>query len=641
VVLARDPRREHDQLLGADVAGHLRFVRMGPRAAPLHVAGTVTLVHAEAQAECALPPEVRVEQPSTCGNGLVEPAEGCDDENGRDGDGCTACRVDTAGCVPGEAGVVSFWDCAGEPSDCGLRRCAVGEDCPPAVDRRVLSAGVWLRGASDPFTRVRLTTDVGGLDCACRGEAPEPVCEGACRVEVPACTPVTLAASLPVAGWTGDCAGQGSACVLEGPSGFANVGAVVDLGAAHVGAAFLVGAGVPWDDRLQALPIAVSADGDVALAAPWVEDAGLPGVAAADDLRARRLLAVLDADGTPRFATDFGLADRLDVQSLAFDGDDVLLAGAAGDLRIHAGPEVPRPEDYPTAFVERRAPTGERVWRRPLDVYWGPHAAVVPLPGGDVAAAFAASRPVDNGWGGLTATLVRLDADGEEHWRWATRDDRAWLAMQSLAVATNGRLVAAGMLAGGVDPAPEPLASPATDAQARAAFSIAFEDGGTPTGSGVYRVDDSARGHVRVTPGGAVTALLWAPGRDLRVFRTPDAGHRLWIAVAARASACLDGRFEAIPHLAVDPASDAVAVATPTCAPDGLAVHLYDAEGRWLRTWRFGAPEAGTIRFGGMAFGPDGDLRLAAQVHGVVVVGDTTLESEGWTPAVVTLLAAH
>lgn len=636
VVLARDTRRVELQLSGADVAGHVRFVRLGPRAKPLHVVGTVALVHAEApRGDCGPGPAVHIEQPATCGNGLVEVGEACDDENATDADGCTACRKDAATCVPGEAGAVAFWDCPGEPSDCGLRRCAAGVDCPPGVGGHVLGAGLRLRGASDATTRVRLSSDAGGLDCACRGAMPDPVCEGACRVELPACTPVTLSASPPAAAWTGACAGQGSACTLVAPPGFGELTAVVDLGADRVGGAFLVGAGAPWNDRTMPIPIAVSAGGDVAVSALFREDAGLPGVRA-DDLRTRRFIAVLGQGGALRRARHLGLADEIVVQALAFDGDDLLLAGASGNLRAHAAPTTPQPEEYPTTFVERQ---GARAWRRPLDVLWGPHASVVALPDGGVAATFAAARPIAGGWGGLTAALVRLDADGRERWRWATDRDRAWLALQTVTVATNGRLLAAGMLGGGVDAPAEPLPGLGTDAQARGAFSVAFDDGGEPTGAGVYTLEDSVRGHVRVTPGGAVTALAWASRRDLRVFRTPDAGHASWSAIAAPASDCHDGRFESIPHLAVYPATDAVAVASPLCGPDGLAIHVFDGDGGWRRSFRFDVAEGGMLHFGGLAFGPDGDLRLAAQLHGAAVFGDARLESEGWTPTVVTLAA--
>ena len=45
---------------------------------------------------------------ATCGNGLIETGEFCDDENDRTGDGCTECTVDMG------------WQCSQEPSRCTI-----------------------------------------------------------------------------------------------------------------------------------------------------------------------------------------------------------------------------------------------------------------------------------------------------------------------------------------------------------------------------------------------------------------------------------------------------------------------------------------------------------------------------------------
>jgi cysteine-rich repeat protein len=603
-VIGRDARALHLRLDGADLQGAVRVVRIGADAGPLALTATISAP----PVYCAQEPDVTLVEAATCGNGLVEGGERCDDGNDAAGDGCAACAPEGASCA-GDA--IAYWACAGQPSDCTQRRCR-GDECPPEVGTRSVVVSAFLRGASDPATSVRITSADGGMDCHCRAGLPGPVCEGACAAGAPACAPYVLSADPPAAAWGGDCAGQGPTCTLDGVAPAVGE-AIVDLGGDV--SARLVDAAQPYDDRGEAPLIALSETGDVALSALYAGATTLPGLAPPDDTLPRRFVAVLDADGAPRWAQALGKPEEVVVQALAFSAGTLFAAGAAGDLRVHAHDTIPTPDEYPRAFVRAWDADGAPRWSHPLDVFWGPHAALAPLPDG-VAAAFAADRPIPNGWGGLTAALVRLDDHGEDRWRWTGAGP--WIDLEALALDPRGRLVIGGLYRGGADP-PDPLLPFSDDPNAVATFTAAFAHD-APDGASGFAIGPT-RAHLLVTPAGAVTLLTWAPGAALTVVRTQDAGFTPWSVTAARPSPCLDARLDQVPHLAVDRATGAVAVAVPECGADateGFAVHLLSPDGRWQRTWRFGR-DAAKFRFGSAAFAPDGAVVVAAHLRGAAL----------------------
>ena len=139
-------------------------------------------------------------QAATCGNGLIEPAEECDDNNGRSNDGCSSACVLEAGFCQGGTGMVSdpsFYSCD-SASECANGQSCSQEECTPSHCSCAAGRG-WFCNLE---CRGRCTgcgdrVVSGGEQCDDGNGLNNDGCSSVCRLEAVAAVPALSAWGTP------------------------------------------------------------------------------------------------------------------------------------------------------------------------------------------------------------------------------------------------------------------------------------------------------------------------------------------------------------------------------------------------------------------------------------------------------------
>lgn len=188
----------------------LLIVRLEPEAEALTMTGSVYWEDIDCDITSTFD-IILEEHDASCGDGMVEGAEECDDDNSNDEDGCVECVIAPGECLGVDPARWSYWSCAGEPSECELLECQ-NNSTDPACD---VAFGMDL--ATFTTGRLREGQDPGGimpgdsseLTCVCHETAIRSECDASCTLDVLPCTTLVGAetSEIDFVEWAGGCTG--------------------------------------------------------------------------------------------------------------------------------------------------------------------------------------------------------------------------------------------------------------------------------------------------------------------------------------------------------------------------------------------------------------------------------------------------
>lgn len=550
-----------------------------------------------------LPPAAQVvasEQP-ICGDGAIGRGEQCDDGNVAPGDGCDACTLEAPQCGPGTDRVVWRWQCDGSPSRCALAACTAGEDCPPDIATRAVTARVRLEGFVDPTRPPSARVTGGGLACTCRDTLAGLVCDAGCMVEVPTCARTTVTASGGAfARWSWACAGTGASCIVQ-----PDAPAMIEAAFAHApitvaGSAILPGV---WNLRV----LGIDAH-ETALVSGSTALGSIGAVRIAPD-GYRTFVAAVSRSGDVLFARDLGNYDRDTVQAGALAEDGTLWV-----VVQHRDPDAS--DDAPTFAAIHLDGTGRELGRAPLG-----HLAGAPVvaagAGGSLALAAHTQVREDGEWRAHRFIVSVLRADGRRRWTRSETSPYVWVNAVAM------RFVNDDLMLGGAytlnSDAPGSLLRTRADRLRR--FVLRFDDRGRARQPYELPVEETLEWpQVAFAPDGSTITLasLGDPVHLAMLERRDPSGHVVWTQPVAKRDPT-SGSFDPR-SLAATPALDRVAFSqreldhTQEYDHARMVVRVVDHTGTYRHAWSI--PVQPPAKLG---------LALAGIVHDrAVLAGDVT-----------------
>ena len=618
----------------------------------------------------------------TCGDGLLDTSEACDDGGALDGDGCDhACAVQGPTCVAGDGGAWTAWQCEGEPSVCEALGCSparTDELCAARQAAWVQVAGVGRMGPSERTSgTVQLVGEVE-TTCSCVEGFDGPVCSEACRQQIPPCAlwTATPPEGGELLGWVGGCSGQG-ACQPAG-SGQALAGALFrhpEHGVRQVATLQALG-GLPG--MVTMVDARATADGGVVVAGSFLRELFVGGQAlhAPHPEGPSAFVVRLAPDGTPSWSRALSVAPgdaALIVRSLAVaeDGEVLLLIalrgallGADDTVEFEQSPERLRLTDVHTTSTSSRSLNALNAGLALVRIdAAGAAASAEPLWPDDEASALADAPSVVRAGGdgvGVLATYRSLDASGALGPTWirllwlAAEPSAAWERVwrtdppsheqeaqaDDLALLTDGALTISGTY---LREGPPGVPAPTGDCAGpqRVFVQRVKRDGGLGKGrtwQGVYW-DRSSTSSLAALPGGGVALLGRLPACERTEPYYESTANQPVVALfwldanlqteQARASrrhaSCMDGsnlsRSTRIPGLlATAPGlDDRVVTARPHCA----SRYTPELPGLAVQVFAPAGEESWRERFGSVSGHDSPPAALAALDDGAVVVAGT------------------